>query len=185
MWRNHSNCQKHETIDHWNIFLGLLSLLQQHSADLKEVYKKSFIKLLLIFIDLTFNESEIFHDFTFSKFFFPTRFWTFKGDCVVVYQWTFIPFSPCLSCLRPDCNWMVQSFHFHKNLFFVNFQRNKDESRRSGLTQINQILRISRPSRPCLTSERKKTKLSQQNTIIRVSVSHVCADKEFVLINFN
>lgn len=82
---------------------------------------KKYFKLFLLFIDLTFNESQIFHDFTFSKFFFPTRFWTFKGDCVVVYQWTFIPFSPCLSCLRPDCNWMVQSFHFHKKPIFRQF----------------------------------------------------------------
>ena len=115
--------------------------------------------------------------------FFPTRFRTFKGDCVVVYQWTFIPFSPCLSCLSPDCNWMVQSFHFHKNLFFVNFQRNKGESRRSGLTQINQILRISRPSRPCLNFGEKKQ--SCHNKTLSSECLCLMSDKDLVLINFS
>ena len=50
------------------------------------------------------------------------------------------------------------------------------------LTQINQILSFSRPSVSNFV-ERKKTNLSQQNIIIRVSVG--TADKELVLINFN
>ena len=47
-----------------------------------------------------------------------------------------------LSTLIPDCNWMIQTFHFQK----IFFNLIKTKARVAGVTQINQIFWISPPS---------------------------------------